>query len=1267
MLEFVGLQALEYSAKVWYDFVEYLFHTSYLDNGTSFYEIRINNTHSSNAQLTWKGYAKMNGRIQMVDTLSGVTNILANDQNFHWFQYFVRDPEYIVLNAFDVFTKKQLYVNNKITYNITEARKPLRNKIVIGSYLKESKYFVKLAVTNLLPKLTVIYWILNGQKKWRFIRPYYFNYVIMESVKSYEKPPPVIFKSYIVASRKRVLTNDLPFFKVSPVLLESLKHNFVFISEKNTEKSVTFYFSNPTRDEVIVTWRTVSLVGNFSVPKHRQSHPVTITISGGFRSQQVRFEPKSTGSEYFLINGNKRLYVRVPYRKIIHLDYPYRTLKFKNTLQRYINLISSVEKYSTYVFSNSTKFIKILEKDINRKTITFTAVDERNDKRFPINEKSSVTFNKNNFPAMLQIGGAFNREKNYFVKLWVNNNHSHNVILEWEEKGIKYTKPIPVNFDEEILLTFASEQPISIKAKEMYPQKYLYINLKDELTVRPSKIFEYAKSVVIDNEINIYDYFYQLLVNNYGISNIVIELRKGNLTLKADVPKQTRNFTINTPLVNIREGPKQAMKVYAYHAKSKESYYINKKEFIRIFPTLNEDEFVTVNTGIRKLPLFSFQYSLSITVLPPTKNVLLKYLFKSEARVSRIPYFARNYRLVLPLKFHRIPKNITIKAYAEDTGKQLLINDAWFETLIPFSNSYAVQNMNISTSRFQEVKGRILEKTMEFLINKPLNKTIILKWGPLKEDQNHSLLIPIKVEKQVLPISIKNQSNMKLVFSAYIDSKQLKINNFDYFVTHDFARHELITLNITAHSETDSKEDVKRKGFEDKIYIPLITIKAKLINIEETVRIVWTFENGSKSFNQLPLGKVHHMFNIASLKSLKLTAAARKDNKPYLLNGTYWIIVLPNKTNYIEITASPVIYYYSLMFTNKVNGVVLLTFKGKSIRIMPNEKNAKYFFNVLSTDYPEDTYLSGIFENSRIPAILNGKTSLLITPTLIDDSFTVIEIKEESQSISFYIDNLLDEDVVLKWSFENKTQSKLLAANSMKTLLSVKETTSVIFTSVNTNGKPLTINSSSSIRINRGQPFPVLFRIGEETYYYHIIFENKELFDVSIHWNIKGKPSKEAIKGLTVKDLLLESDNNNKIAFTATEVWKNKPLLINNKTLLEVVGANDKTSQTYASVSAYPSNTEKQQLIALDVSNLLLSNVTLQWKENQHEEIKPRASSYELVLSFPVTDQTSNLITFTAVGSSGEEVLLNMRSSVSMRPSQEKFPRPLILSAKGTS
>ena len=1203
----------------------------------------------------------------MVDTLSGVTNILANDQNFHWFQYFVRDPEYIVLNAFDVFTKKQLYVNNKITYNITEARKPLRNKIVIGNYLKESKYFVKLAVANLLPKLTVIYWILNGQKKWRFIRPYYFNYVITESVKSYEEPPPVIFKSYIVASRKRVLTNDLPFFKASPVLLESLKHNFVFISEKNTEKSVTFYFSNPTRDEVIVTWRTVSLGGNFSVPKHRQSHPVTITISGGFRSQQVRFEPKSTGSEYFLINGNKRLYVRVPYRKIIHLDYPYRTLKFKNTLQRYINLISSVEKYSTYVFSNSTKFIKILEKDINRKTITFTAVDERNDKRFPINEKSSVTFNRNNFPAMLQIGGAFNREKNYFVKLWVNNNHSHNVILEWEEKGIKYTKPIPVNFDEEILLTFASEQPISIKAKEMYPQKYLYINLKDELTVRPSKIFEYAKSVVIDNEINIYDYFYQLLVNNYGISNIVIELRKGNLTLKADVPKQARNFTINTPLVNIREGPKQAMKVYAYHAKSKESYYINKKEFIRIFPTLNEDEFVTVNTGIRKLPLFSFQYSLSITVLPPTKNVLLKYLFKSEARVSRIPYFARNYKLVLPLKFHRIPKNITIKAYAEDTGKQLLINDAWFETLIPFSNSYAVQNMNISTSRFQEVKGRILEKTMEFLINKPLNKTIILKWGPLKEDQNHSLLIPMKVEKQVLPISIKNQSNMKLVFSAYIDSKQLKINNFDYFVTHDFARHELITLNITAHSETDSKEDVKRKGFEDKIYIPLITIKAKLINIEETVRIVWTFENGSKSFNQLPLGKVHHMFNIASLKSLKLTAAARKDNKPYLLNGTYWIVVLPNKTNYIEITASPVIYYYSLMFTNKVNGAVLLTFKGKSIRIMPNEKNAKYFFNVLSTDYPEDTYLSGIFENSRIPAILNGKTSLLITPTLIDDSFTVIEIKEESQSISFYIDNLLDEDVVLKWSFENKTQSKLLAANSMKTLLSVKETTSVIFTSVNTNGKPLTINSSSSIRINRGQPFPVLFRIGEETYYYHIIFENKELFDVSIHWNIKGKPSKEAIEGLTVKDLLLESDNNNKIAFTATEVWKNKPLLINNKTLLEVVGANDKTSQTYASVSAYPSNTEKQQLIALDVSNLLLSNVTLQWKENQHEEIEPRASSYELVLSFPVTDQTSNLITFTAVGSSGEEVLLNMRSSVSMRLSQEKFPRPLILSAKGTS
>ena len=1203
----------------------------------------------------------------MVDTLSGATNILANDQNFYWFQYFVRDPEYIVLNAFDVFTKKQLYVNNKVTYNITEARKPLKNKIVIGSHLKESKYFVKLAVTNLLPKLTVIYWILNGQKKWRFIRPYYFNYVITESVKSYEKPPPVTFKSYIVASQKRVLTNDLPFFKVYPVLLESLKHHFVFISEKNTEKNVTFYFSNPTRDEVIVTWRTASLEGNFSVPKDRQSHPVTITISGGFRSQQVRFEPKSAEREYFLINGNKRLYVRVPYRKIIHLDYPYRTLKFRNTLQRYINLISSVEKYSTYVFSNSTKFIKISEKDIKEKTITFTAVDERNGRRFPINEKSSVTFNRNNFPAMLQIGGSFNREKNYFVKLWVNNNHSHNVVLEWEEKGIKYTKPIPVNFGEEILLTFASEQPISIKAKEVNPQKYLYINLKDELTVRPSKIVDYAKSVVIDNEINIYDYFYQLLVNNYGINNIVIELRKSNFTLKANIPKQTRNFTINTPLVNIKEGPKQAMTVYAYHAKSKDSYYINEKEFIRIFPTLNEDEFVTINTGIKKLPLFSFQYSLSITVLPPTKNVLLKYFFKSEARVSRIPYFARNYKLVLPLKFHKIPNNITIKAYAEDTGKQLLINDVWFETLIPFSNSYTVQYMNISTSRFQEVKQRILEKTMEVLIDKPLNKTIVLKWGSSKENQNRSLLIPMKVEKQVLPISVTNQSNMKLVFSAYIDSKQVKVNNFNYFFSHDFARDEIITLNITAHSETDSKEDVKRRGFEDKTYIPLIKIKAKLINIEETVRVVWTFENGSKSFNEVPLGEVHHMFSITSLKSVKLTAAARKDNKPYLLNGTYWIIVLPNKTNYIEITASPVIYYYSLMFTNKVNGVVLLTFKGKSIRIMPNEKNAKYFFNVLSTDYPEDTFISGIFENSRIPAILNGKTSLLITPTLIDDSFTVIEIKEQSQSISFYIDNLLEEDVVLKWSFENKTQSKLLAANSMKNLLSIKETTSIIFTSVNTNGKSLLINGSSSIRINRGQPFPVFFTIGEKTYYYHIIFENNELFDVSIHWNIKGKPSKEAIKGLTVKDFLLDCNNNKKIAFTATEVWKNKPLLINNKTLLEVVGANDKARKTYASVSAYPSSTEKHQFIVLDVNNLVLSNVTLKWKENQHEEIKPKTSSSELVLSFPITDQTSSLITFTAVDSSGEEIMLNMRSSISMRPSQGKFPRPLILSAKGMS
>ena len=355
------------------------------------------------------------------------------------------------------------------------------------------------------------------------------------------------------------------------------------------------------------------------------------------------------------------------------------------------------------------------------------------------------------------------------------------------------------------------------------------------------------------------------------------------------------------------------------------------------------------------------------------------------------------------------------------------------------------------------------------------------------------------------------------------------------------------------------------------------------------------------------------------------------------------------------------------MFTNKVNGVVLLTFKGKSIRIMPNEKNAKYFFNVLSTDYPEDTFISGIFENSRIPAILNGKTSLLITPTLIDDSFTVIEIKEQSQSISFYIDNLLEEDVVLKWSFENKTQSKLLAANSMKNLLSVKETTSIIFTSVNTNGKSLLINGSSSIRINRGQPFPVFFTIGEKTYYYHIIFENNELFDVSIHWNIKGKPSKEAIKGLTVKDFLLDCNNNKKIAFTATEVWKNKPLLINNKTLLEVVGANDKARKTYASVSAYPSSTEKHQFIVLDVNNLVLSNVTLKWKENQHEEIKPKTSSSELVLSFPITDQTSSLITFTAVDSSGEEIMLNMRSSISMRPSQGKFPRPLILSAKGMS
>ena len=1201
----------------------------------------------------------------MVDTLSGVTNILANDQNFHWFQYFVRDPEYIVLNALDVFTKKQLYVNNKVTYNITEARKPLRNKIVIGSYFKESKYFVKLAVTNLLPKLTVIYWILNGQKKWRFIRPYYFNYVITDSVKSYEKPPLVTFRSYIVGSRKRVLTNDLLFFKVSPVLLESLKHHFVFISEKSTEKSVTFYFSNPTREEVIVTWRTVSLKGNFSVPKHRRNHPVNITISGGFRSQQVRFEAKANESDFFLINGNKRLYARVPYRKIIHLDYPYRTLKFRNTLQGYINLVSSVEKYSTYLFPNSTKFMKVLEKDINENTITYTAIDERNDKRFPINEKSSVTFNKSNFPAMLQIGGAFNREKNYFVKLWVNNNHSHNVVLVWEERGVKYTKPIPINFDEEILLTFASQQPIAIKAKEIYLQKYLYINLKDELTVRPSKISEYAKSVVIDNEINIYDYFYQLSINNYGLSNIVIELGKGNLTLKANVPKRTRNFTINTPLLNIKEGPKQAMKVYAYHAKSKELYYINKKEFIRIFPTLNGDEYITINTGIRKLPLFNFQYSLSITVLPPAKNILLKYLFKSEARVSRIPYFARNYKLVLPVKFHKIPDNITIKAYAEDTGKQLLINDAWFETLIPFSNSYTVQNMNISTSRFQEGKRRILEETLGVLINKPLNKTIMLKWGSLKEDQNHSLLIPMKVEKQVFPISITNQSNMTLVFSSYINSKQVKTNNLDYFVIHDFVRDEIITLNITAHSETDKKEDVEKNVFEDETYIPIIKIKAKLINIEESVRIVWKFENGSKAFNELPLGEIHHMFRISSLNPIKLTAAARKDNKPYLLNGTYWIIVLPNKTNYIEITASPVIYYYSLMFTNKVNGVVLLTFKGKSIRIMPNEKNAKYFFNVLSTDYPEDTYISGIFENSRIPAILNGKTSLLITPTLIDDSFTVIEIKEQSKSISFYIDNLLEEDVVLKWNFENKTQSKLLSANSMKALLSIKETASVIFTSVNTNGKPLTINGSSSIRISRDQPFPVLFRIYEETYYYHIVFENNEFFDVSIHWNIKGKPSKETVKGLAVKDLFLESDNNNKIAFTATEVWKNKSLLINNKTLLEVIGTNDKTSKTYASVSAYPSSTGKYQFIALDVSNLLLSNVTLQWKENQHEEIKPRTSSYKLVLSFPMTHQTSNLITFTAVSSSGEELLLNMRSSVSIRPSKEKFPRPLLLSAKG--
>ena len=436
-------------------------------------------------------------------------------------------------NVVTVYSRanKQLYVNDRLEFQ----PRPLKegndgNRINIGEPIKKRLYYFRMLVSNLHNRPALLKWNVRSvnnevETQSRIIPAYYFNYVVFSNIESYEKPDPVELSSYVNGSTVELYTNDQRAYPIQPVRERRPAFINVYISTYITARDTAMLFNNPTSSDMVVTWKTRGYKGTATVPAKSKAYQIPVTISGGFRNQNVIISAESTEGEEALINSNDNIKSRLPHSKPFIIDFVYKDIIFNNTLPSSDVTVTDLPGGIVKVVPAATHVsYRILMKRIPDNGITFTAVSDLDQSSTTINGEPNIVIRRDNTVSRMQIGAKEQIARQYFIKLWLVNNHTNNVALRWGDRDGQSSEIKP-NFNGERMLSFNSDDPVTLTALDAVTNNDVYLNRRQQLSLRPTSDVKYATNVVISGEIALYDYFYRLIVNNERSTDVDIVLK----------------------------------------------------------------------------------------------------------------------------------------------------------------------------------------------------------------------------------------------------------------------------------------------------------------------------------------------------------------------------------------------------------------------------------------------------------------------------------------------------------------------------------------------------------------------------------------------------------------------------------------------------------------------------------------------------------------------------------------------------------------------
>ena len=1129
---------------------------SFLDASIMFYKMVITNNNIRDIRLKCNVYQKKDGKIIKSSQLFTAL-IPAKTINLTRIGNIDTPPLFVKLTAIDLNTKGACFINEQLSIKLSPFYK---NVVIIGDFISERPFVFKLRVTNLTPNFVALNYSLNSKIIEDYIPPYYFNYITMGQLKSKVTPKPIHFNSFIVKSNQKLLTNDLPLLNVITVLKKNLRIIQVYLSNNITAKNLSLYFKNPTTNSIKVKWKTTSFKGENVIPKQTNMYPILITTNGGYRKQKVFVEAVGDSYGNILVNLNANFTTRIPYGKEIVVDYIHKYVTLKNLLSADVVVFISLTGFKQRIPGVTEVSIRIPGNYFTKNGLVLTASNVLNNQSVLIGGKMACVLYLGDMFRVIEIGSKKINTEKFFVKLWVSNNNNNSVGLQYKKDDILQTYLVPKGFNKVIILSFKMDTPLFITAIDQITMKPVYLNQRDRLKCFPLQSNKYATAVVISGEIYLYDYFYRLSVNNNAKQDIQIQLENDVEKLKAIVPANSFNYSINTPLSNLKLGPKQPMNAVCFRESLYVPLYINNLEFVVVYPTLNDEDATVINVDGSKLLFKLFFYSMLVTV-PKRIDVILKYTLDNELKLSRIPKASVNFSVTIPFHSFTTPGNISITAYNENNSDILLVNGYIKYTITPNLSKEYKQPV-IVTSHILAA-GTINKTSIASgdwvvfygLINNPNIYNVKLMWT--YNDQNFSMVIP----RLAKLYKFKFNTSSLISQSGTVDV--LKIVALSVF------KNLKINGNYTASLQDSSIIDE----------IPIFDIElnplAKIMFVNKaSTRVLLRYQTDDKS-GKIVIPKKGIDVKVPVGERIKFVPISQN----ILLNDQTDVAIKPSKISVFTVVLTTSKYQLSVNVHSLLNIPIYLywVYDNNEKRIVISSQLDVYRFTLNAIRKPKVIKFSAHDNNEEI-LLLNNKTSLDIFPITNNEEIILTASKPKSTyHYSILFNNNLTVPVKINCVYNKTTKIFELNANEMTKKFQVAvqskdapDPMNCTSSSINPGIKPILNGKTASIiipniDIKAYKKIDVTLPI--DTYYISLVVTNLINTNVNLKWNGSKRNGIELIpQNAKNKTVIILFTTKTDIKLFATNTTRYR-LLVNLKESIQTATSRYKQRTLYVEIS----------------------------------------------------------------------------------------------------